>query len=68
MDGDRDAGGLLPKAHQLPLVAGAQRMPGAAEVERLQQVGLAGAVGPMQDGQTLPKVRLGAGICAEITQ
>ena len=68
MDGDRDACGLLPKAHQLALIAGAQGVAGATEIERLQQVGLAGAVGPMKDGQALAEVRLSTGVCTEIAQ
>ena len=63
-----DPGGLLAKAHELALVASAQRVSGAAEVEGLQQVGLTGAVGPVKDGEALPEVRLGPGICAEIPQ
>ncbi len=62
------ARGTLPEAHQLALVAGARRASGAAEVQRLQQVGLAGAVRSVHDGQALPQRRLGAGVGTEVAQ
>ena len=60
--------GLLAEAHQLALVARPRRAGGAAEVERLQQVGLARPVGPVDDGQALAERRLRAGVGAEVAQ
>src|SRR5271156_2133290 len=48
-EADDDAGGVGAEAHELALVAGARRAPGAAVVERLEQVRLARAVGPVHD-------------------
>ena len=45
------------EAHQLAVVAGAQRAAGAAEVEGLEQVGLAGAVRPVDHGQAARRAR-----------
>ena len=46
------------EAHQLALVARARRAAGAAEVERLEQVRLAGAVGAVDDRQPWPEPRV----------
>ncbi len=58
----------LAEAHQLALVARPRRAPGAAEVDRLEQVGLARAVGPVHDGQARPERGLGAGVGAKVAQ
>ena len=42
-------GTLLAVANQVAIVAGAKRAAGEAEVDRLQQVRLAGSVGPVDD-------------------
>ncbi len=60
--------GVLPEAHQLALVARARRAPGAAEVDRLEQVRLTGAVRSVHDGQPVAQGGLGARIGAEVAQ
>ena len=63
-----DARGLRAEAHQLALVAGPRRAPGAAEVERLEQVRLARAVRSVHHRQTLAEMGLGTGVGAEVAQ
>ena len=60
------ARGRSAEAHQLALVARARRARGAAEVEGLEEVRLAGAVGAVNDGQAGAETRLGARVRAEI--
>ena len=62
------ARGLRAEAHQLALVARARRAARAAEVDRLEQVRLAGAVGAVHDRQALAERGLGARIGAEVAQ
>ena len=50
-DADHHSVRLRPKADQLALVSACVGMARAAEVDRLEQVGLAGAVGAVDDGQ-----------------
>ena len=64
----RHAGGVGVEAHELALVARPRRASGAAEVDRLEQVRLAGAVGAVDDGQTLTEGDLGARVGAEVAQ
>ena len=61
-DSYSDAHSLLTEAHKLALVSCTQRVPGAAEVERLQEIGLTGAVGAVDDCQPLAKLRLRPGV------
>src|SRR4029077_3863636 len=61
------ARGALAEAHQLALVARAQPMTGAAEVERLQQIRLPRSIGSMQHCQAFAQARFRAGIGAEVT-
>jgi len=53
---------------QLPLVARAGGAPRATEVERLEQVRLTGAIGPVHDGQPRPEPRFGASVGAKVAQ
>src|SRR5215207_436110 len=50
LDLDLNPSSLPAEAHDLALVARATRPPGAAEVQRLEEVGLARAVAPMDHG------------------
>ncbi len=65
---DDHAGGLGVEADQVTVVAGARRAAGAAKVEALQQVRLAGAVRPVDDGQAGPEARFRAGVGAEVAE
>jgi len=65
---DNHARSLRSKAHQLALGASTLRVAGAAEVERLEQVRLAGAVGTMDDGQAVAEMSLGPRIGAKVAQ
>ena len=60
------APGARVEAQQLALVGGPARAPGAAEVQRLEEVRLAGAVGPVHDGEPLAQPDLGRGVAAEV--
>ena len=55
-------------AHQLALVRRARRRAGAAEVDGLEQVGLAGAVGADHHGQPARQLQLGRLVVAEVAQ
>ena len=55
-------------AHQLALVRGARRAGRAAEVERLEQVRLAGAVGPADHRQPVAELDLRPLVVAEVAQ
>ena len=61
-----DACGLRAEAHELAIVARARRSGGAAEVERLQQVGLTHPVRSVDYGEALADRRLGARVGAEV--
>ena len=65
---ERDPRHALPEAHELALVGGPARMAGAAEVERLEQVALAGAVRPADHGEALAEGHLGPLVVAEVAQ
>ena len=56
------------EANHLTLVRRAARTAGAAEVQRLEQVRLAGAVGPGDHGQALAELDLGMFVAAEVAQ
>ena len=55
-------------ANQLALVGGARRARGAAEVDRLEEIGLAGPVGPADHGQAGRQRDLGTLVVAEVAQ
>ena len=61
-----DAGGLGAEADQLALVASAGRAPGAAVVDGLQEVALAGSVGPVDDAQGAAEGGLRARVAAKV--
>ena len=61
-----DARGLRAEADHLAIAAGPRRARGATKVDGLKQVGLAGAVGPMHNGQSLSESCLGASVGAEV--
>ena len=60
------ARGALAEADHLPLVRGPAGTAGAAEVQRLEQVRLTGAVGTGDHGQPRPERRLRALVAAEV--
>ena len=60
------AGRSGTEADQLALVAGARRAAGAAVVDGLEQVRLAGAIRPVYDRQAGAQARLGARVRAEV--
>jgi hypothetical protein len=62
------ASGPGVEAHQLALVRRPARAPGAPEVQRLQEVRLARAVGPVHDREPLAQPDLGRGVAAEVPQ
>jgi hypothetical protein len=66
LDLDLNASCALVEANDLALVARAARPPRAAEVERLQQVRLAGAVAPVDDRQAGAERDVRAHIGAEV--
>ena len=63
---DGDAGRLGAEAHQLALVASAGRAPGAAVVDGLQKVALAGSVGSVDDAQGAAEGGLRARVAAKV--
>ena len=65
---DLDPGRGRSEAHDLALVARPARAAGAAEVERLEQVRLAGAVRTRDHGEALAQRRLRLFVAAEIAQ
>ncbi len=65
---DGDARHLLLAPDQLAVVGGARRSTGAAEVQRLEEVGLAGAVRPGDHGQPRPERDLGRRVVAEVPE
>jgi hypothetical protein len=59
---------LRAKPHDLALVGGAARPPGQREVDRLEQVRLAGAVRPEHDGEPIAELRLRALVGAKVAE
>ena len=66
--GQRDARDALAAADQVPLARGPERASKATEVERLQQVGLAGADRPLDDRDPRRQVDFGALVAAEVAK
>ena len=65
---DLDACGGGVEADDLALVGGAARAAGAAEVQRLEQVRLAGAVAPVHHRQARPEVDVRALVATKVAQ
>ena len=65
---DLDARRRRVEAHDLALVGGPARAPGAAEVQRLEEVRLAGAVAAVDDRQARAELDVGALVATKVAQ